>query len=433
MELRFDIQSDAWVPRDMSVLYPEITRSGIIDMEYQKEPDDIIWCVLANGKLIGMTYDREQNIYAWHQHELAGVDAKVEAVQVIGSPAGDVDDVWVVVSRTVQGDLSYEMATEAGDNLITEGDNQIVTQDDIDLTRRSIEYFAQGYEEGEDIQGAVYLDSALEFNPTSTVSLFLGNGYNVVGSTSVAFTVTTPDELATELGDSLVTEASEIIVLNDETFASDDAGRDIIYRYYDSATEQWRSARATITNQIDQDNVLVKIIAAFPINDIPAGQWRLTSTKLRGMYHLEGETVTALADGAQITDLVVEDGTVTLPIPASRAIVGLPYTSTLATQRIEAGAAVGTAQAKIKRIHKLGVRLYASLGGKIGPSATNLDLIPYRIGSDLLDEVPPVLTGDTDVLGFPGGYETDGRIWVVADQPLPLTVVALYPELETAG
>ena len=50
-----------------------------------------------------------------------------------------------------------------------------------------------------------------------------------------------------------------------------------------------------------------------------------------------------------------------------------------------------------------------------------------------MDEVPPTLTGDTDVLAFPGGYETDGRIWVVADQPLPLTVVALYPELETAG
>ena len=62
-----------------------------------------------------------------------------------------------------------------------------------------------------------------------------------------------------------------------------------------------------------------------------------------------------------------------------------------------------------------------------------MDQIIYRRGNDLLDEVPPTLTGDTDVLAFPGGYETDGRIWVVADQPLPLTVVALYPELETAG
>jgi hypothetical protein len=50
-----------------------------------------------------------------------------------------------------------------------------------------------------------------------------------------------------------------------------------------------------------------------------------------------------------------------------------------------------------------------------------------------MDEEPPLLTGDTDVFAFPGGYETDGRIWVVADQPLPMTVIALYPELETQG
>jgi hypothetical protein len=37
------------------------------------------------------------------------------------------------------------------------------------------------------------------------------------------------------------------------------------------------------------------------------------------------------------------------------------------------------------------------------------------------------------VFAFPGGYETDGRIWVVADQPLPMTVIALYPEMETQG
>lgn len=433
LELRFDIQSDGWVPRDMSVLYPEITKSGIVDMEYQKEPDDIIWCVLGDGRLVGLTYDREQNIYGWHQHTIAGEDAKVEAVQVIGGPDGDTDDVWLVVSRTVQGGTAYELATENGENLLTQGGDQLVTQVDIDLTRRSIEYLAKSYEEGEDIQGATYLDASLEFHALIDAPLFLSTGYNVVGATAVALTVTSPGEISTESEDPLETEAGEFIAINDAIFTAADVGRDIIHRYYDPVTEQWRSARATITTQLDQDNVLIKILAAFPDDDIPANQWSMTSSVIRGMYHLEGETVSALADGSEFEDLVVTDGTVTLPLQASRAIIGLPYTSILATQRLEAGAAIGTAQSKIKRIHKLGVRLYASLGGKIGPSASNLDLIPYRIGSDLLDEVPPVLTGDTDVLGFPGGYETDGRIWVVADQPLPLTVVALYPELETAG
>lgn len=433
LELRFDIQADAWVPRDMSVLYPEITKSGIRDIEYQKEPDDIIWCVLQDGRLIGLTYDREQNIFGWHQHPIGGVDVKVEAVQVIPGPNGDVDDVWLVVSRRIEGGFDYLLSTEAGDELITQGDDQLVIETDVNFTRRSIEYLAQAFEEGDDVQGAIYLDSSLEFNPIVASDLFLGSGYDVAGSTNVTVTVTSSFELVTELEEFLMTEAGDYLVINDPVFQPSDVNREIVYRYFDSTAEQWRSARALITSFVSQDQVLTTILGAFPDNDIPFGEWRMTATTLRGMYHLEGETVSALADGAEVTGLVVTDGVVTLPNPASRVIVGLPYTSTLATQRLEAGAAIGTAQSKVKRIHKLGLRLYASLGGKIGASSTALDYIPYRTGSDFMDEVPPTLTGDTDVLAFPGGYETDGRIWVVADQPLPLTVVALYPELETQG
>ena len=433
MELRFDIQADAWVPRDMNVLYPEITRSGIVDMEYQKEPDDILWCVLGDGRLIGLTYDREQNIYGWHQHPIAGNDAKVEAVQIIPSPNGDLDDVWLVVSRTIQGDFPYELALEAGGNLLTEGEDQLVIEDDVNRTQRFIEYIGQSLEEGEDIQGAGYLDASLEFNPVVPADLFMADGYEIAGSTGVQATVLSSIEIATEADEIIETEAFELIVINDPVFAATDVGREIVYRYYDTANELWRSARAEITSYIDQENVLTTIVAAFPDDDVPFNEWRLTATTLRGLWHLEGETVSALADGQEVNDLLVTDGTVTLPFAASRATIGYPYTSTLATQRLEAGASIGTAQAKVKRIHKCGLRLYASLGGKVGPGPTNVDLIQYRTNNDFMNEVPPLLTGDTDVFAFPGGYETDGRIWVVADQPLPMTVIALYPELETQG
>ena len=433
MELRFDIQADAWVPRDMNVLYPEITRSGIVDMEYQKEPDDILWCVLGDGRLIGLTYDREQNIYGWHQHPIAGNDAKVEAVQIIPSPNGDLDDVWLVVSRTIHGDFPYELALEAGGNLLTEGEDQLVIEADVNRTQRFIEYIGQSLEEGEDIQGAGYLDASLEFNPVVPADLFMADGYEIAGSTGVQATVLSSIEIASEADEIIETEAFELIVINDPVFAATDVGREIVYRYYDTQNELWRSARAEITSYIDQENVLTTIVAAFPDDDVPFNEWRLTATTLRGLWHLEGETVSALADGQEVNDLLVTDGTVTLPFAASRATIGYPYTSTLATQRLEAGASIGTAQAKVKRIHKCGLRLYASLGGKVGPGPTNVDLIQYRTNNDFMNEVPPLLTGDTDVFAFPGGYETDGRIWVVADQPLPMTVIALYPELETQG
>jgi len=433
MELRYDIQTEAYVPRDMNVLYPEITKSGIVDIAYQKEPDDIIWCVLGDGRLIGLTYDREQNVYGWHQHPIGGDNAKVESVQVISGPNGDVDDVWMVVARTVADDLDNLILAEDSGAILAEDGGYMLTEVSGTSTKRYVEYFAQSLEDGDDIQGAVYLDSALEYDPAINEELTAGIDSDVVGTTNVAFTVTTNYELSTEADEILLTEDGDELATDEAIFTASDVGREIRARYYDEDMETWRTARALITSFVSETEVRGTIIAAFPSNTFAAGTWRMTATTLSGLWHLESETVSALADGAEVQNLTVLNGSVTLPFPAARVIVGLPYTSILATQRLESGASIGTAQAKTKRIQKLAMRLYASLGGKFGPSQSNVDQIIYRRGNDLLDEVPPTLTGDTDVLAFPGGYETDGRIWVVADQPLPLTVVALYPELETAG
>ena len=378
-ELRFDLNSDSWVPRDLNVLYPEVTRRGVVDMAYQREPDDIVWSVRADGTLLGLTFDREQDVYGWHQHPMGGTDAAVECVQVISGPDGDVEDVWLVVARTIDG-----------------------------VTKRHIEYFTQGVEEGDDIEGAVYLDASLEFDGAVAATLTPGAGATTAGTEDVVFTA------------------------GASTFVSGDVGREIRVRYYDEDDQLWRTSRAEITEYTSGTAVKATILSAFTSTSVvSSGGWRLTFTTVTGLWHLEGETVTALADGQEVPDLTVTDGAVTLPTATGRAQVGLPYTSTLATQRIEAGAGDGTAQGKTKRIARMVIRAIASLGGSFGPDEDHLDLIPYRRGSDLMDEVPPLLTGDTDQLAFPGGFETDGRIWLVCDQPLPFTLVALFPRLES--
>jgi len=404
IELRFDIQSDSWVPRDMNVLYPEITQSGIVEMAYQKEPDNIIWIILSNGRLLGMTYDREQNVYGWHRHPLGGTSAKAESVQVITSPDADVNDVWIIANKSVNGS-----------------------------TRRFVEYFAEAFEQDDDIEGAVFLDSSLEFDGKVSESIQPGTGANVRGSTNVTFTVTSVFELITEDGlDYITTEADELLAMNDDVFAAGDVGREIRVRYFDETAQQWLTGRALITSYVSEEQVLCTILAPFPnLNELPVNGWRLTSTTISGLWHLEGTTVSALADGAEIENLTVTNGQITLSVKTARAQIGQPYTSYLATQRIDSGATDGTAQGKTKRFHQIVMRLYASLGGKVGPDASSTDYILYRSLSDYMDEVPPVLTGDTDKFPFPGGYETDGRIWVVADQPLPLTVVAMYPRMKT--
>jgi hypothetical protein len=153
------------------------------------------------------------------------------------------------------------------------------------------------------------------------------------------------------------------------------------------------------------------------------------ATTISGLSHLEGETVTILADGAAHADKTVSSGSITLDRSASKVHVGLGYTSTLRTMRIEGGSVDGVSQGKVKRIHDVTVRLYRAVGAKVGASSSATDVIPFRSSADNMDTALGLFTGDKTI-EFDNGYDTDGFITVVQDQPLPLTLIGIYARLE---
>lgn len=155
-----------------------------------------------------------------------------------------------------------------------------------------------------------------------------------------------------------------------------------------------------------------------------------TST-ITGLDHLIGATVQVLVDGAVHPDCVVAgDGSITLGYQGTQVHAGLPYTSTLRTMRLEAGSDRGTSQTKRKAVWELSVRFLRTLGGKYGVCDSkgndNLKAIYSRSQSDLMDNAPPLFTGDKTV-GVPTGWTQDCRLVVVQDQPLPMTVLMMVP------
>ena len=154
------------------------------------------------------------------------------------------------------------------------------------------------------------------------------------------------------------------------------------------------------------------------------------ATTITGLDHLEGETVSILANGATHADKVVSSGSVTLDRSVTKAHIGLPYDSILQTMRTDAGGTEGTAQAKNKRISDIDIRVLNSVGAKIGPSETDLDIVPFRTIHMDMDSPVPLYTGDK-FIEFPGGYNNDGFVVVKQDQPLPLTILSIYPRLQT--
>jgi len=156
-------------------------------------------------------------------------------------------------------------------------------------------------------------------------------------------------------------------------------------------------------------------------------------TTVYGLDHLEGEDVGILADGAAVPDGTIANGELTITDSASVIQIGYRYSSKYASNRIDAGAEDGTSQGKTKRITDCTFRVINTLDGSAGPSETNLDDIPelnYRNPATLMDNPEDIQTGDVN-LAWPGGYETDGKIWYTNDSMFPATIAAVMPQVVT--
>ena len=154
------------------------------------------------------------------------------------------------------------------------------------------------------------------------------------------------------------------------------------------------------------------------------------TTSVSGLYHLEGETLQILANGAAHADKTVSNGGISLDFSSTSAAIGYGYTSNIQTLRIESGSVDGTSQGKPKRIHAITVRLYETVGVEIGNDSGEIDRIPFRDSSMAMDQAVPLFTGDKDI-EFAGGFDDDDRVYIRQDQALPLTVLAFYPRMNT--
>jgi hypothetical protein len=363
-ELAYNFDVDGYVAPDMTILAEHITETGINEMSYQQEPNQLIWCVRQDGRLVCLTYQREQQVVAWHKHVFGGVFGTGIAVceSIATIPTDDKEyQTWVVVKRTING-----------------------------VTRRYVEYLNQFDFKETDNTEFNFLDSQLAYaGATTTLNTTVNTSVtSIILTSATSFTTTgtvkIDNELITYTGISTNTLTGCTRGTNSTTAASHTAG-------------------ATVSQVVNS---------------------------VTGLEHLEGQAVSVLANGATHPERTVASGAISLARFVNKVKVGLPYTSILQTMRIDAGSQNGTSQAKTKRIYNITVRLYESIGVEVGPNLDNMESIPFRSSANPMDQSIPVFTGDKEV-EFRGNYETDGHIFVRQTQPLPLTVLSLYPELIT--
>ena len=129
-------------------------------------------------------------------------------------------------------------------------------------------------------------------------------------------------------------------------------------------------------------------------------------------------------------DATVSSGAVTLQRYVTKAHAGLQYNSTLRTLRADAGSQMGSSQGKIKRINEVTVRLHRSVGFKVGRDASNLDIVPFRSSADEMDTAIELFSGDKEI-ELNSDYDSDGQLTIRQEQPLPMTVLAVFSTMST--
>lgn len=223
---------------------------------------------------------------------------------------------------------------------------------------------------------------------------------------------------------------------------------EIRYRYRESAAActdiVWKTAVAVCTGCVDENSVTATIVEPFPDTDvIPAGEWSITTNRIEGLDHLEGEVVSVYADGEVLPQEVVTGGAIELDVQVAKAQVGLPYRSILTPMPLEAAAADGTAQGKTARISRAVIRFLDTLSAKYGPivqrhqglEATDSKLDSLPVITTLLQNMRMPVGATADlfrgdvVVDWPDGYNGEAVITIVQDDPAPCTVVAIMPQV----
>jgi len=157
-----------------------------------------------------------------------------------------------------------------------------------------------------------------------------------------------------------------------------------------------------------------------------------STATITGLWHLRGEAVKVLNNGSVEEQTVANNGTLTLTSATTKAHIGLPYTAIAETHDIEAGAQAGTAQSRTKRISEVWLRVLGSLGGTCGPTSDKQDDLLYRNVDTPLGSSPPIYSGLVRV-EFRGAYDTEARVRIEHDEPVPFFVTSQVVELSTQG
>jgi hypothetical protein len=149
-----------------------------------------------------------------------------------------------------------------------------------------------------------------------------------------------------------------------------------------------------------------------------------------GLSHLEGKTVSIVADGVVIADKIVTAGKITLSSPATIVEIGLPYTHIIEPLP-PAAVGEGAMIRKVRMIEAV-YRVQDTRAMRLDVGRGLKDVSLRKLGEGpILNAPPPLVNGDIHVRALGWQKELSYPLWRIEQAvPLPFTLLSVMTEIK---
>ncbi|NIL23533.1 hypothetical protein HB991_13570 [Yersinia mollaretii] len=376
-DLAYSFDVDGYSGSDLTILANHLFNGyKIVDWSFSIVPYSVAWCIRNDGKLLCLTYLREQQIFGWAPQESPG-DAFESTCSI---SEGAEDAAYFVLRRVVNGQSVRYIER---------------------LSSRIIE----------NINNAFFVDSGLTYDGrnTDTGRLIILSG----GS-----------------GDWEYTTELTLSINGSSYFTSSYIGAVIQLPYTEN--DESKTLRLTILSITNGNSVTVQASrnVTETLRNTPTSAWSVARVKFGGLEHLEGRTVSILSDGNVEPIAVVTDGSVSIGNAGSVVHIGLPITSEFETLDVNI-AGQETLLDKNKLITSASLLVETSRGIFAGTDKDRLYEYPQR-EFEFYDNSVASKTGMIEVK-LDSNWGKNGRVYVRQSDPLPLSVLAIIPKVTVGG
>ena len=378
-DLSFNIERGKFVGRDITLLARHLFDfTTIKDWDYAPSPYNIGFVVMADGSACYLTYQPDQDVYAWCRTSTQG---KYKSTCVVRE--GSVDVIYVAVERTLNG---------ATGTYIERTDDR----------------------KFEDLSDAFCVDSGLTLDVPITVT----------GATAANPVVITAVAHGMSNGDTVDLSGIREVTTATNTGEQVSTGAD---GYNGTGFTVANITTNTFELTIEGTDVDGSAYAAYS----SGGAARKAVTTVSGLWHLEGATVVATANGYAESGLVVTNGSITLGAPASRVHIGLGYFCRLITLPLTQYADGRGTDGRAKNVSRLTVQVERTMGMWFGPSTDLMREAKFGLPA-LYGQPLAAVTEDIDVT-MKGNWGKRKQVVLEQRDPLPMTVLALIPDATLGG